>query len=113
MRRKTAEELFHGKEHYNCVQAVLGAFSDVFDIDTARIDDFAHKGGGRAEKGMCGALYGAHLLLKEKNKTDIVDNAFKKEAGSLYCKEIRKINKLKCKDCVSLAVAEVEKILEK
>ena len=97
-----AESLFN--EGYNCAQAVLGAF----DKETGLSKEQAMKlaapfGGGIGRTGeTCGALTGllmAYALMKETgNKEDKLAayertrslmDAFKKDAGSVFCRELK------------------------
>ena len=100
MHSKKAGELFHKKKGYNCGQAILKAFQDVFDITDQQIEEFSAFGGGRAEDGVCGALHAARSLIKDEEKRKILDQKFLDMAGSLKCKEIRKLKRLDCKGCV-------------
>jgi len=65
MKIKKADELFHGEERYNCAQAVIKAFEGEFKVTKGQILLAAKKGGGRADEGLCGALYAAHLLVSD------------------------------------------------
>ncbi len=102
---------FHGKEHYNCAQAILKAFQKEFCITEEEIIRAAQKGSGRAEEGFCGALYGAKYLVRDEILQHKLCVAFKKEAGALQCWQIRKIGKLTCRKCVRLAASKVKELL--
>ena len=105
-----AKKSFHGKEGLNCAQAVLKAFQKEFNLSEAIIKDTRAAGGGRAEGGMCGALYAVKLITYNLDSTifeDIKDD-FEKEAGSIYCKQIRRLRKLTCRECVGLAAQKLE-----
>ncbi len=103
MRSKQAGEFFHGNEGYNCAQSVLKAFQDVFDIADEQIKEFSAFGGGRAEEGMCGALYAARSMVTDCQKVTQLEQLFQEQAGAIKCKEIRKLHRLSCTGCVKTA----------
>ncbi len=101
-----AKGLFHGKEGYNCAQAVLAAFQDKKGVSPETIAEFKACGGGRVANGYCGALHSAlHLADGDEAKQAKLKDAFMEKAGSLTCKDIKAISKLPCGDCVGLAAA--------
>lgn len=108
MIEEKAVEYFHGKERYNCTQAVLKAFQEEFNVCDEEIVVAAKKGAGRAEGGLCGALYGALYLVKDENIEQEILAAFKKEAGAIHCRQVRKVGKLSCRGCVRLAASLVK-----
>ncbi len=99
-----AAQYFHGKESFNCCQAVLKAYSAQTNMTDNYIEDnFRKHGGGRAPEGMCGALYASVVLLEDQPETlESVVNEFTKNSGALDCRTIRKSGKLPCRDCVEL-----------
>lgn len=98
-----ASDFFHGKEKYNCAQAILKFFQEDYKIEQSLIDKYKKKGGGRAEGGVCGALHASYFLIKNKEMTAMADKHFADEAGSIVCKEIKRAKKLSCEQCVDLA----------
>ena len=106
-----AAELFRGKDKLNCVQAVLKAFQVEYGVSDDDIAVGAKLGGGKAEGGLCGALHAVRMLLKVSDLPEDIASEFKNQAGSLKCKEIRKLNQLPCRDCVALAAELLEKRL--
>ena len=99
-----AKGFFHGKEGYNCAQAVLAAFRDEKNISQAVIDEFKAYGGGRVANGYCGALHAALYLAGDDQAVQKkLKDAFMEKAGALTCKEIKATSKLPCGDCVGLA----------
>ena len=50
------------------------------------IDSYSAYGGGRAENGLCGALYAAKNLLNDPKKIELLNEEFLKRAGSVKCK---------------------------
>lgn len=110
MAEEKALEYFHGKERYNCAQAVIKTFQEEFNISEEEIQAAARKGTGRAEGGLCGALYGALYLVKDENLKQEITAAFEKEAGAIQCRQVRKVGKLTCRGCVRFAAKQVEEI---
>ena len=104
MENTIAAKYFHGKERFNCCQAVLKAYADNADISDDYIhENFAKYGGGRAPEGMCGALYAAVLLLKDQpEELNKIADEFTKSASSANCRDIRKAGTLHCIQCVEL-----------
>ncbi len=101
-----AKKMFHGKEGYNCAQAVLAAFKDRMNVSQSAIDEFKAYGGGRVPNGYCGALHAAlYLTANDQTAQEKLKDAFMKKAGALTCKEIKALSKLPCGDCVGLAAA--------
>lgn len=96
-----AEAYFHGKEGYNCAQAVLKAFQDDYQISEEKIREFKLYGGGRAEDGICGALYAALQLCTEEQKPALIE-AFEIAAKHSTCEKI-KDKTLPCNQCVAAA----------
>ncbi len=113
MKIQLAEKLYHGKEGYNCAQAILKAFQHDYNVSECVIDQASEKGRGRAENGICGALYAAHHLIKEHSIIKAINKDFILKGGSLECIEIRKNRKLSCKDCVKLAAHNIQEQLSK
>ena len=94
---------------YNCSQAVVAAFADVYGLDDNYIKLSSSFGGGMGRLRMtCGACAGMFMLaglevkgdypdqeLKKKNYEVVQRLAadFKAETGSLICKELLGLNK--------------------
>ena len=98
-----ASDFYHGAEKYNCAQAVFRAFRDKYNLTDDFIELQKKQGSGRADGGLCGALYAVHLLIRDNNKIEAADKIFIEKAGSAICKEIRNLKLLKCHGCVDLA----------
>jgi len=108
MSRKNSTLFFHSSpENLNCAQAVLKGFQTEFSITDQEIDDFRACGGGRAENGVCGALFAAESLLRQAGKLS-VEEEFSAKAGDIHCLNIKK-SKFLCTECVALADELVEK----
>jgi hypothetical protein len=99
------------QEHLNCAQSVLRGFQEQTGISQETVDEARSLGGGRAFEGRCGALYAAlELTPSPEVKASLIDT-FIKQAGSDKCREIKKLGKFKCIDCVRLAAEELTKAL--
>ncbi len=109
MTQKKASDYFHKEDAYNCAQAILKNFHSEYFISQKMIDSYSAYGGGRAEDGLCGALYAAKTLLNDPKKTELLKKEFSDKAGSVKCREIMKVKKLPCADCVDLAAQIVDK----
>ena len=103
MTARKASDHFHKEDKYNCAQAILKAFQEEYAISQEMIDSYKINGGGRAENGLCGALFAAKTLLNDPSKTEVLEQAFTEKAGSCKCREIMILKMLPCADCVDLA----------
>ncbi len=105
-----AIKLFHGREGFNCAQAVLKTFQERFNLSEGIIKEASSAGGGRAKDGMCGALYAVKLITEDLDPSffEKIKRNFKEETGSTFCREIRRLNKLSCRECVALAAENLE-----
>ena len=90
-----------GHDRLNCADAILKTFSG---LDPTTQESIC-KGGGRSPNGECGAYCAAKTILDKQNPDKIkgLTDYFLKLAGSLNCKEIRKLKKLSCLGCVEKA----------
>lgn len=108
----TARKLFHGKERYNCAQAILAAYKTKLNVACDVITEYKSYGGGRAEGGLCGALFAGLFLLKDDTAAqDKLKAHFKEQAGSLTCKQVRKSNKISCAECVATTAGFLEELV--
>lgn len=109
-KRKKADEYFHIKpENLNCAQSVLKAFQDEFNISEQEIAEYRAWGGGRAENGVCGALFAAKRLFNQTENASL-EKDFALDLGTIYCRELKQSKKA-CIDCVRLADKLVEERL--
>ena len=103
-----AKKIF--EEGYNCSQAVFAAFSDIMDIDeeTAKRISTGLGGGVGRMREVCGAVSGAAMVLgfvyggeKGEDKKGAYEKVqqfskeFKKDNGSIICREILGLDKKK------------------
>ena len=101
---------YRGKEGYNCSQAVLKASQEKYGLSEEMIKLYAQYGGGRADNGVCGALFATYLLIKDPQQVGQINAYFEEKAGSTRCKEIKKLNRLSCSDCVDLGFEVVSRV---
>ncbi|MCF6149406.1 MAG: hypothetical protein E3K37_12195 [Candidatus Kuenenia sp.] len=101
---KNAINYFHAEDGLNCAQAILTAYQNEFNIKDEHIKEYKQYGGGRAEGGVCGALYAIKKLIKDEAAFGHIKREFFHAAGgSAVCKEIRKSQQLSCVGCVEVA----------
>lgn len=103
MKAVAAADLFHGKEKYNCAQAVLKAFQKEAVISEDTINKARFMGGGKAQAGICGALYASLIILNDFHQYRKVSSIFEKVTGSCLCRDIKKNKGFECKACVFLS----------
>ena len=105
--KETAVEHYRSRQG-NCAQSVAMAWTAKGAGDFSIDAELSSHGGGRAPEGMCGALYAATLLAGDHEES--VTNEFKGFSdGLIGCREIRKVKKLSCIQCVGIAAALLEK----
>lgn len=95
--RKLAQAVFHQQpDMLNCAQSVahMAGHDEV-------VDSYRAFGGGRAEGGLCGALYAALQFIPEEQR-EIVQEEFARKAGAVTCRDIKGTNKTPCQECVAL-----------
>lgn len=117
---------------YNCAQAVLCAYADLFGLDEKQAYKIA-EGFGSGMGGMldtCGAVTAAFMLIGLKNCSDALGDkstrpetykrirelaeSFKNEAGSIVCRELKGETGLPvypCPKCIETAAKLFENYL--
>lgn len=132
-RVKKAYELHHSG--YNCAQAVVGAYIDLFNMDMAQAMTIAYGFGGGVgmTREICGTLTGGAMVLGlkyGKGEADLKQKKFVNEKVAALCKEfeqahgsvvcgellgIRKtdkeVNRATCDDLIMEVVRLLEKYL--
>lgn len=95
---------FHAKPaNWNCAQAIQKGYQHITRLSDEEIElQYRPKGGGRAEEGLCGALYAVEAILKEKGLPSIRAD-FEAEAGAVTCHALKQELHFPCPDCVALA----------
>lgn len=98
--KKEAAFYYHHPEYkFNCAEAITYKWEGSEQL----VAQMKKCGGGRANKGYCGALHGALMLLQESQQQEDMIASFTKAAGSPKCHEIRKSGTISCKTCVDIA----------
>ncbi|MCQ2219503.1 MAG: C-GCAxxG-C-C family protein [Paludibacteraceae bacterium] len=111
--RECSSVYFHRPpESLNCAQSIMKGFQEEFGVSNEEIEAFRAWGGGRAEGGVCGALFAADTLLKRRNLGSIA-KGFEKKVGYITCKEIKGNQACSCPDCVRIADELMVEILDK
>lgn len=132
-RVKKAYDLHHSG--YNCAQAVVGAYIDLFNMDMAQAMTIAYGFGGGVgmTREICGTLTGGAMVLGlkyGKGEADLKQKKFVNEKVAALCKEfeqahgsvvcgellgIRKtdkeVNRATCDDLIMEVVRMLEKYL--
>jgi len=93
-------------DNLNCAQAVLKGFQKEFKISDKEIEEYRAWGGGRAEGGMCGALFAVERLLRQIGKESVIEE-FRKKTGSVLCSDIKE-KQFTCAEYVRIADELVE-----
>jgi len=97
-------------ENLNCAQSVLKGFQKEFNISEAEIENFRAWGGGRAEGGICGAVFAADRILSQIGKESVAEE-FRIKAGGLLCTEL-KDKSFSCSEYVLMADELLAKRIE-
>ena len=107
---KQASEYYHHPQYrYNCAQAIVCHYGG----SEKEISEMKALGSGRAPEGFCGALHGALYILKKHNlPRESGIEIFSCNAGSPYCRQIRKQKKISCRQCVEIADQALTAILK-
>lgn len=96
------------EEKINCAQSVLRGFQESFQVPEETIAEAKKWGGGRADGGLCGALHSACQLAADDCTRQALHERFLASAGSDRCREIRKLGRLSCGECVALAATVLQ-----
>ena len=107
MEKPNARQFFHGKDRYNCAQAILKAYAPAVGADESCLLRFSQFGSGRAPGGECGALFAAKAIFANVHARQEVERAFVGIAGTTRCRDIRKGRRVSCEQCVQAAADAV------
>ncbi len=110
-----AVDFFHaGSNNWNCAQAIFKSFPSKVQLTDEEIElSYRSKGGGRAEGGLCGAVYAAvEILGKDTQKAEELKRRFKEQLGGLTCRELKAELKVPCPQCVDVADELAQEFLE-
>lgn len=102
---------FHAEHRGNCAMAVAAAWISEHGLSPKELEPFQKCGAGRAEGGLCGALYAA--IHYRPDKKDEIVRKFGKIAGGTLCGEIRGKKNMTCTDRVALAAEILDGLSEK
>lgn len=111
---------------YNCAQAVACSYCDITGMDEETIKNAtaAFGAGMGSFDGSCGALSGAAVIIglankdRAKSMADIreIMNLFRKQNGSVICKDLKGIETKRvmreCNDCVADACRLLDQTLK-
>lgn len=106
MRTKSLEFFRRKPENFNCAQALLKGFQAACEVEEKTIESFRAYGGGRAEGGLCGAIFAAEYLRKQQNppsENSSLVPAFTAKVQAITCRDIRTQKIHSCEDCVYFA----------
>jgi hypothetical protein len=67
---------------------------------------------GRAEGGVCGALFAARQLIQDETCIEKMNTDFALKGGGFKCRSIRKNRLLSCRQCVMLAAENINQMLK-
>lgn len=112
MKSKEAVNYYRGKENFNCAQAILKAYQKDFDITDQQIIEYKKFGGGKAEGGLCGALFAAKKLIRNEDISNHTEQHFLKTAGATTCREILSLKQLSCHKCVETIAQSLDEYLK-
>jgi len=90
-------------ERLNCAQSVLRAFQGAEPEGGSELRAASMLGHGRAEGGLCGALHMAQALAADAAARGRISAGFVAAAGAVRCREIRRLGRIPCVECVRLA----------
>lgn len=107
MEKPNARQFFHGKDRYNCAQAILKAYAPAVGADESCLLRFSQFGSGRAPGGECGALFAAKAIVADTRAKQEVQSAFVGVTGTTKCRDIRKGRRASCEQCVQTAADAV------
>ena len=96
----------------NCAQAVAHAWQIKSGRDGHWVGELAGCGGGGAPGGICGALHAAHLAIGKETLQEKATREFAALAGSVQCREIRRLGVATCAECVEQAAAWLEQNMD-
>lgn len=107
-----ASETFHNPAFdHNCAQAVAYKWANRYSNPNTIVGEMKANGGGRAENGLCGALYAAIKAYPEK--AEEIKQRFKAKVGDITCKEIKANAKTSCPLCVDIADEILSELIQK
>lgn len=103
-RKERASAYFHNESNnWNCAQAIHKAQQGLTGLTDEQIElTYRSKGGGRAEGGLCGAIYAATKLVPEQDREMLIQR-FRQRTGGQTCAELKGRLKIPCPQLVDVA----------
>ena len=94
----------------NCARIVATKLREQFPLEDETITRLSACAGGRAPEECCGAFYSAKNVLERyaPQRVEKSMEEFRSFAGSLKCREILKLKKKTCRECVRKAIEVVQ-----
>ena len=101
-----------GRARRNCARAVSDACSANYPLDSAELARLNSCGGGRAPRGVCGALYTAELIASKYHAESAgsIGARFETLSGSVFCHQIRSTGRIPCAQCVGNAGSIIDQL---
>lgn len=96
---------------HNCAQAVANKWCNLYPNPNDIVGKLALSGSGRADGGLCGALFAAQKALPQHS--DAITVEFEKRVGYVLCRDIKTKAKISCPTCVDIADQLIEEFLNK
>jgi len=96
---------------HNCAQAVANKWCNLYPTPSTILEELSMSGSGRAEGGVCGALYAAQKALPQQAKE--ITAEFEKRVGGITCRDIKMQAKTPCPRCVDIADTIIEEFSQK
>ena len=87
---------FHAKHLGNCAMAVAAAWLDAHQGNPSEVEKFRTCGGGRAEGGLCGALYAA-IQYRPDKKDELIQEFRKRSFRKLRPRSFRQLRRIRPK----------------
>lgn len=96
-------------ENWNCAQSVHKAYQGQTGLTDREIEDtYRTQGGGRAEGGLCGALYAARSIAQTEAQAEYITAQFAQRAGATTCRALKGECRKPCVELVDLAQELIE-----
>ncbi len=108
-----AVKFYKGLEQYNCAQAVLKSFEEHHEVTQRSIRKYSSYGSGEARGGVCGALFAARSLIKNRKHKKEFTRRFQEEVGTILCAEIMQFGYLSCAGCIYIAHKIVQEMINR
>lgn len=104
-KKPRAGEYFHlAPYNWNCAQSLHKSQQALTGLTDEEIEaQYRSKGGGRAEGGLCGAIYAMRSLASSDEEADRLTEAFGSTVGGLTCAQLRDRCGRSCRELVELA----------